>query len=144
MDLLQAGNPVELQSVRTGPRRSSSADIWITPKVEKGWGGIADHGTQILLDGRITPALELEGLAREVIRYVQNARKDAELEMDDRIVLYLATDDAKLAEAIRVHRDYIGNETLVAEWATEPLGDGAYRIEVKIEGVKLVIELKKK
>ncbi len=120
------------------------ADLWITPKVEKGWGGIADHGTQILLDGRITPALELEGLAREVIRHVQNARKDAELEMDDRIVLYLATDDAKLAEAIKVHRDYIASETLVAEWATGPLGAGAYRTEVKIEGAKLVIELKKK
>jgi isoleucyl-tRNA synthetase len=83
-------------------------------------------------------------LAREVIRHVQNARKDAELEMDDRIVLYLATDNAKLTEAIKVHRDYIASETLVVEWATAPLGEGAYRTEVKIEGAKLVIELKKR
>jgi isoleucyl-tRNA synthetase len=119
------------------------ADVWITPRVEKGWGGIADHGTQILLDGRITPALELEGLAREVVRHVQNARKDAGLEMDDRIVLYLATEDAKLGEAIRVHKDYIAAETLATCWATGPLGAGAYRVEVKIEGAKLIIELKK-
>jgi isoleucyl-tRNA synthetase len=142
VDLLQAGKPVELQ-LPDGAAIVEPADVWITPRVEKGWGGIADHSTQILLDGRITPALELEGLAREVIRHVQNARKDAELEMDDRIVLYLATDDAKLTEAIKVHRDYIGNETLVAEWATAPLGDGAYRTEVKIDAMKLVIELKK-
>jgi isoleucyl-tRNA synthetase len=146
-ETLQAGKPINI-GIPEGDGDIFAtvidpADVWITPKVEKGWGGIADHGTQILLDGRITPALELEGLAREVIRYVQNARKDAGLEMDDRIILYLHTDDAKLAEAIRVHRDYIANETLVKEWATAPLDESAYRIEVKIEGMKLVIHLKK-
>lgn len=120
-----------------------ATDLWITPKVEKGWGGIADHGTQILLDGRITPELELEGLAREVVRHVQNARKDAGLEMDDRIELFLGTEDAKLTEAIRIHRVYIAGETLALKWAAEPLGAGVYRAEVKIEGAKLVIEFKK-
>src|SRR5262249_31515980 len=119
------------------------ADVWVTPKVEKGWGGIAERGTQILLDGRITPELELEGLAREIVRHVQNARKDAKLEMDDRIILVLHTDDAKLKEAIRAHRDYIANETLIVNWATDPLGGLSHRVEVKIEGMKLVIELKK-
>jgi isoleucyl-tRNA synthetase len=104
---------------------------------------ITDHGTQILLDGRITPELELEGLAREVVRHVQNARKDAALEMDDRIALVLQTDDANLKHAIRVHRDYIANETLVVNWATGPLGGLSHRVEVKIEGAKLTIELKK-
>ena len=76
-------------------------------------------------------------LAREVIRHVQNARKDAGLEMDDRIILSLATEDAKLTEAIRVHRDYVASETLVKQWATAPLGDGAYRIEAKIEALQV-------
>ena len=82
-------------------------------------------------------------MAREVIRYVQNARKDAGLEMDDRIALYLTTDDAKLAEAIRTHKDYIANETLVRRWATSPLDDSSYRIEVKIEAATLKIQLMK-
>ncbi len=141
-ETLQAGKPVVLQ-LSDGPATIELTDVWITPKVEKGWGGIADHGTQILLDGRITPALELEGLAREVVRHAQNARKDAGLEMDDRITLYLHTGDAKLAEAIEKHRDYIAAETLVVQWATAPLGEGAYRTEVKIEGTMLIIELKK-
>ena len=50
-----------------------------------------DRGTQVLLDTRITEELALEGLAREVIRQVQEARKDADLQMEDRIVVYLAT-----------------------------------------------------
>jgi isoleucyl-tRNA synthetase len=118
-------------------------DFFVTFKGQEGWGGVSDKDTQLSIDARLTPELELEGLAREVIRYVQNARKDAGLEMDDRIALHLETADAKLAEAIRVHRDYIANETLVKEWATAPLDESAYRIEAKIEGMTLVIQLKK-
>jgi hypothetical protein len=61
----------------------------------------------------------------------------------NRIALVLQTDDAKLKQAIRVHRDYIANETLVVNWATGPLGGLSHRVEVKIEGAKLTIELKK-
>jgi isoleucyl-tRNA synthetase len=141
-DSLQAGKSHELK-LPDGPALVEPADVWVTPKLDKGWGGIADRGTQILLDGRITPELELEGLAREVVRHVQNARKDAGLEMDDRIVTFLQTEDARLNEAIKAHREYIANETLAVSWATNPLGDGAYRAEVKIESMQLAIELKK-
>ena len=139
----QTGKPLDMPLPDGSIATVELTDVWITPRVEKGWGGIADHGTQILLDGRITPELELEGLAREVIRYVQNARKDAGLEMDDRIVLYLEADDAKLTEAIKTHREYIANETLVKEWATGPIGESAYCTDIKIEGMSLKIHLKK-
>ena len=43
--------------------------------------------------------------------------------MDADIVLYLASDDAKLTEAITTHRDYIAAETLATQWATSPLGE---------------------
>ena len=110
---------------------------------DSGWAPASDLENEVLLDTRITPELELEGLAREIVRHVQNARKEAELEMDDRIILVLETEDAKMKEAIRAHRDYIANETLVVNWATEPLGGLSHRVDVKIEGMKLVIELKK-
>jgi isoleucyl-tRNA synthetase len=116
-------------------------DLWVAPKVESGWAGIADRATQMLLDARITPELAREGMAREVIRHVQNARKEADLALEDRIVLHLATADAELTAAIAEHRDYIGGETLVRQWAEEPLG--ANRVEVKIDGRALTIELRK-
>ena len=72
----------------------------VTPKTSDGWVGLAERGTQVLLDARITPALAQEGMAREVIRHVQSTRKEAGLEMEDRIELYLATDDANLRQAI--------------------------------------------
>jgi isoleucyl-tRNA synthetase len=135
-----AGKPIELPGV---PVALDPTDLIVTPLVEAGFAGIVDGETQLLLDARITPELAREGMAREVIRYVQNCRKDAGLEMEDRIVLYLHTDDAELAKAIAEHRDYIAAETLVAQWSDQPTGDGAYRAEVKVDGKTLIIGLRK-
>jgi hypothetical protein len=42
-----------------------------------------------------------------------------------------------------VHRDYIASETLVAKWSDQPLGEGCYRANVKVDGQPLLIELRK-
>jgi isoleucyl-tRNA synthetase len=114
----------------------------VQPRAEKGFIGLVDHGTQLLLDGRITKELAAEGMAREVIRHVQNARKEAGLEPEDRIVLRLETPDPDLAAAIETHWTYIAGETLATKRATEPI-PGAFVVEVKVEGKPLRIELKK-
>ena len=64
-----------------------------------------------MLDTHVTPELEAEGLARDVVRAVQQARKDAGLEVSDRIALRLAGDAGAVA-AIEAHRDLIAHETL--------------------------------
>lgn len=74
---------------------------------------LAGDGTkQVELDTTITPQLKKEGLAREVVRYVQNARKQAGLNVDDRIELMLYTEDDELAAAIRENQQAIMAETL--------------------------------
>ncbi len=80
--------------------------------------GKADAGAAnnpVELDTTITPELKREGLVREVIRNVQNARKQAGLQIDDRIELQLATEDAELSQAIAEHKDTIMAETLTTE-----------------------------
>jgi isoleucyl-tRNA synthetase len=108
-----------------------------------GWVPENDAGIVLIIDCRITNELKREGLAREVVRHVQNARKDAGLEMEDRIILYLHTDSKELREAIEAHKEYICRETLAVKWATQPLGEGAYRATVKVDGQSLTIELRK-
>jgi len=91
--------------------------------------GFLPGGGFVVLDTTVTPELEAEGLARDVIRAVQQARKDAGLEVSDRISLTLSGDAAAVA-AIEAHRDLIAGEVLatslaVSEDAGENAGEGA-------------------
>jgi len=93
-------------------------------------------GGFVILDTATTPELEAEGLARDVVRAVQEARKAAGLEVGDRIRLGL-TLDGYGADAAGRHRELIARETLAAELdietsvhvsgsaAARPVGDGS-------------------
>ena len=95
-------------------------------------------GGFVVLDTTVTPELAAEGLARDVVRAVQQARKDAGLEVSDRIRLTLAGDPDAVA-AIEAHRELIAGETLAtslearhAEKGVTPVGDAsAVTIEVE-------------
>jgi isoleucyl-tRNA synthetase len=139
---VQGGSSVEV-ACPGGTVMLEPTDFFVQPKAAEGWTGVVERGTQILLDTRVTPELAREGMAREVVRHVQNSRKEAGLEMEDRIELYLGTDDKELQEAIRAHRAYIGAETLVARWANEPLGARAFEAKVKVDGKAFTIQLRK-
>jgi isoleucyl-tRNA synthetase len=119
----------------------TAEDVQITHKAAEGWAGAAERGTQVAVDTRITEELKLAGYAREIVRHVQDLRKKANLEMEDRIVLSLNTDSPALKQAIDAHRDYIAGETLVREWA--PSIQGVETVEAKIEGQALKIALRK-
>lgn len=139
---VQAGKSYEL-ACPGGPVTLDAADVIVQQQAPEGWAGVADRGTQVVVDARITDELKLAGLAREVVRHVQELRKEAGLQMEDRIVLYLHTESPLLRTAIEKHRDYIERETLTVHWATQPLGADAAHADVKIEGQPLRIELRK-
>ncbi len=88
---------------------------------------MVDRGTQVMVDTRITTDLAEEMMAREVIRHVQELRKKTGLEMEDRITLYLATDDPALQSAILKHKAYIMSETLTSIWSESPCLKGSQR-----------------
>ena len=90
-------------------------------KAPDGWTGLIDRGTQLLLDVRINEELAREGMAREVVRHVQELRKKSGLEMEDRIVLHFATESPALRRAVEGHSSYISAETLAVKWANIPL-----------------------
>jgi len=139
---VQTGSPFEL-ATPSGPITLEPTDLVVQLKAPEGWAGVADRGTQVMLDVRLTPELTLEGMARDVVRQVQELRKKSQLEMDDRITLHLGTTGEQLRAAIDAHRDYIAGETLTKQWATEPIGDGAASAEVKVEGAPLTIQLRR-
>ncbi len=74
----------------------------------------------VALDTALTPELTREGLAREFISVMQQARKDAGLEVSDRIRLLWASDDAEVVTALTAHHDFIADEVLAVELRQDP------------------------
>ncbi len=138
---LQTGKAATLQ-LADGAVTIEPGDVWLLPKTGKDVAGLADRGTQLLLDTRITPELAREGMAREVIRNVQDTRKKADLEPEDRIALFLHTPDADLAAAVEAHWYYIASETLTVQ-RTDAADGGMFQVEVKLDGKPLAIALAK-
>ena len=70
----------------------------------------------------MTPELAAEGTARDVVRAVQQARRDAGLSVSDRIRLTIGADGA-VAEAVRAHAGFVTAETLAVSLDVRPAGD---------------------
>lgn len=96
---------------------------------------------EIALDTVITPELHREGLMREVIRHVQAARKDAGLNIDDRISLSLDTENEELRAALEEHKATIATETLAHSLVSNEVF--TYKTAVRVEGAELMVSLEK-
>ena len=76
-------------------------------------------GKEFSLDLKVTDSLKREGLMRELVRNIQNARKDIGLQVDDRIDLAIETNEAELSVAIKEHTETIQQETLAVSMNTQ-------------------------
>ena len=87
-------------------------DVIITQTPRSGWAVATDAGETVALEVTITPELRREGLAREVVRLVQDERKNAGLHVSDRISLWWQTDDAEVGAALTEYGPLIASEVL--------------------------------
>ncbi|KAA1425705.1 isoleucine--tRNA ligase [Nocardioides antri] len=86
--------------------------------------GMLPGGGFVVLDTVVTPDLAEEGLARDLVRAVQQARRDAGLDVTDRIELVISGSSAVLAAA-RAHEDLIAKETLATSYTVAEGADGS-------------------
>ncbi len=102
---------------------------------------VASEGAYLAaLNTEITPELRQEGLARDFVRWVQNARKEANLDLADRIRLtYQAPEE--IAAAVEAFRDYIMGEVLAVEMAAATPPESAFTTEAA--GGKVVLGIQK-
>jgi isoleucyl-tRNA synthetase len=120
---LEAGDAttveVEGESVALG-----ADEVIITERPREGWSVVNDQGETIALDLDMTPELVRAGLAREVIRLVQEARKASGFDVADRITLAWSA-SGEVAAALEEHLDLVAGEVLAVEVTRLPVpGDG--------------------
>jgi isoleucyl-tRNA synthetase len=84
----------------------------------------SDGHMTVALDTEVTPELEAEGLAREVVHHIQNLRKQSGFEITDRITVEIATESKRLSEALETYRDYVCRETLAHDFEFKNVATG--------------------
>jgi isoleucyl-tRNA synthetase len=100
-------------------------DVIVTQTPRAGWAVATGAGETVAIDTTVTPELRREGLAREVIRLVQEARKNDGLDVTDRISLRWSASDPDLAAALTEHASLIAGEVLAAEYGQQESGPEA-------------------
>jgi isoleucyl-tRNA synthetase len=113
-------------------------DIEIRLQAKEGWAAAQGKGCVVVLATELTDELIAEGLARDVVRLIQDRRKEIGCEYTDRIQVGLVTDSAGLAAAIDEHRDYLAQETLAVKIVDRPLAK-VEATKAKLAGDELAI-----
>ncbi len=123
----------------------SAQDVILTMRAPEGYSVEREGAHAVALDLAIDDELRREGHAREIVHAVQNARKSAGLQVEDRIELALDGDPA-LIEAAEAHRDYVAGETLAVGFELGGATAAAamsYSEQTEIDGLTLKITLQR-
>jgi isoleucyl-tRNA synthetase len=137
---LRAGERVRLEVDGLGPVELGPEEVGVLEEPVTGWRVVRDGATAVALDLEVSPELRLEGLARDLVRAVQDLRKAAGLEVADRIELAVKA-DGQAAAAVAAHRDYLLGETLATSLHAAPQGDG-HDARVDLDGQEVRIWLR--
>lgn len=120
------------------PFEVSLSDVEILSEDIPGWQVASDRNLTVALDVQLTPELQMEGLARELINRIQNQRKELGFEVTDRITITLE-ESPQLRNVVDTHLTYICDETLADKIWFDSLNENSEEIE--LEGIKTKIYL---
>jgi len=123
---------VRLHAGDLGPIDVTEADVVVTETPREGWAVVTEAGESLALDLTIDDELRRAGLAREVVRTLQEGRKTAGLDVSDRIHVWWSGADAELAAAISEHADAIRAEVLARSLDEGPANAEAATVETDL------------
>jgi isoleucyl-tRNA synthetase len=126
---LQAGLAVTLELDDGGPAVDlDPEEVEVRTHGREGYAVAEDKGVIVAVDITLSPELAREGLARDLVRRIQALRKEADFQLDDRIITYYDAGE-ELAAVFAEWADYIQAETLSVELVPGPIPDQAQRQE---------------
>ena len=108
-----------------------SSEIQVRLQAKEGWAAAQGHAVVVVLATELTPDLIREGLARELVRTIQDRRKELGCQFTDRISIGIVTESAELKQAIEQFADYIKGETLAV--------DAGYSVIPEVEAINTQI-----
>ncbi len=104
-----------------GPLDLDGDDVEIRLQAREGWAAAQGSGCVVVLNTEVTDALRREGTAKDLIRTIQNQRKEIACEYTDRIEIGIVTDSDEVKLAIKEHQDTIRGETLADRLIAKPI-----------------------
>jgi isoleucyl-tRNA synthetase len=135
---LRDGLPVAI-SINGHDHELTADDLLVAMKPLEGYQVEREGSHAVALELEIDDDLRVEGWAREIVHAVQGARRDAGLDVSDRIALTLDGDDA-LIGAARAHETWVAGETLAVEFSYEAL-DGAEPLRIDGRELRVAVAL---
>jgi isoleucyl-tRNA synthetase len=138
---VEAGQPVTVtvdgEAIELAPD-----EVLTTARERAGFAAMASDGYLVALDTELTTALIHEGWAREVIRRVNDWRKAAGFNVEDRIRLAYAA-SPELAQAMAEYHDYIQDEVLAVELRAGELNNSEFHSEASFAGQTLGVQMER-
>jgi len=136
------GRPFELE-VEGETVTFAPDELLLDARSPEGYAAVEDRGALAALRTELTPELVREGLMRDAVRLVQDARKQAGLEVSDRIALGLVADDPEARAALEEHAATLAQEVLATSLVFEGLEDASFRLQTELGAAGLAIALRR-
>ncbi len=124
------------KGVTLGGERFTEEEIQVFREAKPGTNVITDRLISIDLVCELNDELVMEGYAREAVNRIQRARRDAGLEVSDRIRLVYSGDE-RVLEALGIHAEYVARETLATEFEPGP----TVQFDAEIDGMRLGFDI---
>ncbi len=139
---LNAGHALQLTLQDGSAVTLSESEVLVQTKAREGFGVAGEGGLVIALDTTVTPLLEQEGLAREMVRRIQELRKQADYNLTDRIAVQYNT-GGKLLAALQAFENAVADEVLAGTltYVESPQGDQV--LEDEVDGNHLLLAVQR-
>jgi isoleucyl-tRNA synthetase len=124
--------------IEVAGERLTADDVEVRASRHDAFGLAEEGGWAVALDLELDDALRLEGLARELVRALNDLRKETGLAVSDRIAVTIEA-DGDVAAAIDAHHDYVAAEVLAVDLAVGEAGPGAHTLTVEGSPVRIAL-----
>ncbi len=131
------------QNVTVAGHDLAPDDFLVEMRESEGYAVASEAGYTVAIATAVTPELADEGVARELVRHIQDLRREADFELSDRITTWCAGDET-VARVLAAHGDYVKGETLSVELFTEPPPADAQQTAFTLDGVEVVVGVRRR